>query len=72
MSDVADRAEWRIAKDLQTAIQHALKIETLESDGHCRFCDEQISYPRRFCNADCRDDYDAELAACRRNGYKFG
>lgn len=66
MSDAVDRAEWRIAKDLQTALQHARKVEILESDGHCCFCDEPVPQPARFCNVDCRDDYDREQAALRR------
>ena len=68
MSDVADRAEWRIAKDLQTALQHAHQNEILEIDGHCYFCDEQVPYPRRFCNVDCRDDYDKRNFNLRQSG----
>jgi len=68
MSDIADRAEWRIAKDLQAALQHARKVEILDSDGHCSFCDEPVPYPRRFCNVDCRDDYDTEQVAKKRLG----
>jgi hypothetical protein len=68
MADVADRAEWRIAKDLQTALQHARKIEILDSDGHCCFCDDDIPYPQRFCNADCRDDYRNKQVPLRRTG----
>ncbi|GAC1610711.1 MAG: hypothetical protein NVS3B3_20150 [Aquirhabdus sp.] len=68
MSDVADRAEWRIAKDLQTALQHGRQVEILDSDGYCCFCDEPAPYPARFCNVDCRDDYDKKQAALHRPG----
>ncbi|GAC1609635.1 MAG: hypothetical protein NVS3B3_16580 [Aquirhabdus sp.] len=68
MSDVADRAEWRIAKDLQTALHHARQGEILDSDGHCCFCDEPIPHPARFCNVDCRNDFDKEQSAFHRAG----
>ncbi|WP_041741338.1 DUF2116 family Zn-ribbon domain-containing protein [Collimonas fungivorans] len=71
MSDVADRAEWRIAKDIQTALQHARKVEILNSDGHCCFCDEPVSYPALFCDVECRDDYDRKQSTLRRTGRIF-
>ncbi|MFJ2987757.1 DUF2116 family Zn-ribbon domain-containing protein [Collimonas sp. NPDC087041] len=68
MSDIADRAAWRIEKDLQNARADVMKQPTLNSDGHCHFCDEQIAHERLFCDVDCRDDYDKEQAALRRTG----
>ena len=68
MSDIADRAGWRIEKDVQNARAHVSKQALLESDGRCTFCDEVISLGKLFCNVDCRDDYDKEQSALRRAG----
>jgi len=68
MSDVADRAEWRIAKDIENAMAHARKTPQLVADGHCHYCDEDIDHARLFCNTDCRDDYQKEQEAKRRAG----
>lgn len=68
MSDIADRAEWRITKDLQIALQLVRRAEILESNGHCCFCDGPVPYPGRFCNVDCRDDFDKKQSSERRLG----
>lgn len=68
MSDIADRADWRIEQDVQNAKAHVGKRPMLDSDGHCHFCDKQIAHGMLFCNADCRNDYDKERARLRRAG----
>ena len=47
MSDVADRAEWRIAKDLENAMAHVRKMPQLVADGHCHYCDEDVDKLRK-------------------------
>jgi hypothetical protein len=68
MSDIADRADWRIAKDIETAMAHARRTPLLQADGQCHYCDEHVAHGLLFCNADCRDDYQKEQAALRRAG----
>ncbi|HWX02443.1 hypothetical protein [Collimonas sp.] len=68
MRDVADRAEWRIAKDIEVAMAHARRIPQLEADGRCHYCDDDVAHGARFCNTDCRDDYQKEQEAKRRAG----
>jgi hypothetical protein len=68
MSDVADRADWRIAQDIKAAMAHARKTPQLEADGHCHYCDEHVTHGVLFCNTDCRDDYQKEQEALRRAG----
>ena len=68
MRDVADRAEWRIAKDIEVAMAHARRIPQLEADGRCHYCDEHVAHGALFCNTDCRDDYQKEQEALRRAG----
>jgi hypothetical protein len=68
MRDVADRAEWRIAKDIEVAMAHARRIPHLEADGRCHYCDDDVAHGALFCNTDCRDDYQKEQEALRRAG----
>lgn len=68
MRDVADRAEWRIAKDIEVAMAHARRIPQLEADGRCHYCDDDVAHGAQFCNTDCRDDYQKEQEAKRRAG----
>jgi len=68
MSDVADRADWRIAQDIKAAMAHARRMPQLEADGRCHYCDEYVAHDALFCNTDCRDDYEKEQEALRRAG----
>jgi hypothetical protein len=68
MSDVADRADWRIAQDIKAAMAHARRTPKLEADGRCHYCDEHVAHGALFCNTDCRDDYEREQEALRRAG----
>jgi hypothetical protein len=68
MSDVADRADWRIAQDIKAAMAHARRTPQLEADGRCHYCDEHVAHGALFCNTDCRDDYEKEQEALRRAG----
>jgi hypothetical protein len=68
MSDVADRADWRITQDIKAAMAHARRAPQLEADGRCHYCDEQVAHGALFCNTDCRDDYEKEQEALRRAG----
>ena len=36
--------------------------------GHCAFCAVSLPSPKRFCDADCRDGWERENAARKRNG----
>lgn len=68
MSDVADRADWRIEKDLEIARAYVKGLPVLVRDGYCHFCDEDVASGRLFCDADCRDDYDKGRSAATRAG----
>lgn len=40
-------------------IQQSLRyIPPTEVTGYCLFCNEPVSKPRRWCNAQCRDDWE--------------
>ena len=68
MSDIADRADWRIAHEMTTALAQVRRIPLLQADHHCHFCQEPIASALLFCDVDCRDDYEREQAALRRAG----
>lgn len=68
MSDIADRSDQVIALAVVASLAAVRQSHAIAPHGHCYFCDEPVSYPGRFCNIDCRDDYDKEQAAIRRTG----
>ncbi|MDY7547286.1 hypothetical protein RGU75_13720 [Glaciimonas sp. CA11.2] len=71
MSDIADRADKVIALALQHSLAATRQQQIVAPDGHCCFCDEPVVFPGRFCDVDCRDDYDGEQAALVRAGKCF-
>ncbi len=71
MSDIADKSDQLIEILTSKAISFASREHYVQSNGHCLFCDESISHAELFCNTDCRDDYDKEQAALRRNGRRI-
>lgn len=55
--DIADIAD----KDVERALQDALNNKRPsgpEYTGKCLFCDEQVEAPKRWCDAECRDQWE--------------
>lgn len=44
------------------------KEQSLTYTGHCHWCGDITGGGRRFCDADCRSDYQARAAANKRAG----
>ena len=63
--DEADRAQIAIDKHLEFAIKNSSGV-TVKHNGFCLYCKEKSD--KRFCDVDCRDDYDAEEKIKRING----
>ena len=40
------------------AIQNAIKDKTLVATGFCLWCNEKLPAEQRFCDSDCRDDFE--------------
>lgn len=57
MSDVIDMGSEREQKDRALAIELARSAKSLPITGYCYNCDESLPEGLRFCDADCRDDY---------------
>lgn len=68
MSDHADNANSRIYRTIAAGLAAARLAPALLPDCRCHFCDEPIAVELLFCDVDCRDDYQRELAARRRAG----
>jgi hypothetical protein len=45
---------------LQAALNHA---PTIQAVGKCYNCNEKLRRPKLFCDADCRDDWQARAKA---------
>ncbi len=60
MSDEADRSDAKIAATISDAIAAASRFRPAEATGGCLFCATPLPLHLRFCDADCRDDYDRE------------
>lgn len=63
--DIAnDGAERELA-----AILSARRPKPVKATGACLFCGEPLPGDQRFCDAECRDGWQAEQAARARNGH---
>ena len=70
MDDI-DRAQERDAQyqdDCNRERQYQASRQGLPYTGHCHYCGEITGGGRRFCDADCRDEYDREARQRRING----
>ena len=63
--DEADRAQIAIDQHLEFAIKNSSGV-TVKHNGFCLYCKEKSD--KRFCDVDCRDDYDAAEKIKRING----
>lgn len=68
MSDEFDRASdlEEIHRDM--AIRQARTQKNMPDIGCCYYCQETTKPGIRFCDSECRDGFEAELAAKKRNG----
>lgn len=57
MADIIDLANDRAEEILEDALKKA-KREALVPTGRCHNCDETIQPGQRFCDTDCRDDWE--------------
>lgn len=67
MDDI-DFAQQREQKDRDTLIALARRQHPLPSTGECHWCAATVTRTAHFCDADCRSDYERELAGRRRAG----
>lgn len=62
MADQFDRAseleELERLSSLNRHFKHAK--QSAVATGYCLYCEEELSDGRRWCNAECRDDWEKE------------
>lgn len=66
MIDDADRADQHIEEVIQDAIGRARRSPSLPYTGLCHWCGDITGGGRRFCDADCREDWDRRHGRHRR------
>ncbi len=54
----SDRATQREQEMLADALEHVTRRPSLPYTGNCHNCGDITGGGRRFCDADCRDDYE--------------
>lgn len=69
--DLADQAQdvELMSRELHIAQARKQGQSALQGNGRCHYCETLLQLPHRFCDADCRDDWQALQASKRRNGY---
>lgn len=60
------------ASDIETAerehmIQKARSSTKVQATGHCLYCNAELPNNKRFCDEWCRDDWQLEQDARKRN-----
>jgi hypothetical protein len=69
MADEIDRANDEAERFLARSIHNNQTARpVLLACGQCHYCGEGVAEGLRFCDADCRDDYDRLSEARKRNG----
>ncbi len=58
MSDDADRSDLKIEAAILEGVQKARVARALPWTGACLNCEADVVEPLRFCDADCRDDFE--------------
>lgn len=60
-SDLSDRATQREQELLADALENVARIPALPYTGQCLNCGDITGGGRRFCDIDCRDDYELRM-----------
>jgi len=71
MSDVADQASQFEEAFTQRSIDAVVRQaagHNLPFKGFCHNCSDPVEEPKRFCDADCREDWDYVQKRKRANG----
>lgn len=64
MADDADLTQARLEREMDYLLRQRRPAAALPDTGRCHWCGEATHGGRRFCDADCRDDW--ERAHSRR------
>lgn len=64
MSDPIDQANDHIERETAVLLK-ARKPSGPAATGYCLFCDEPVGTGQRWCDAECRDGWEADHKAAR-------
>lgn len=68
MTDIFDQASEREQLERDLAISSARKFTpSAQATGHCLWCNAELKGGRRWCDAECREDWDLVQEAGRRH-----
>lgn len=71
MSDLIDDANNQAELALQIQLR-ARRLAGPDPTGRCLHCDAELAPYLRWCDADCRNDYERVESAAKRNGSRHG
>jgi hypothetical protein len=63
MADAVDRANDLAQTEIDAIVRNRPSAKLPPGHGHCLYCDEPLDPPRRWCDADCRDDFEKAVRA---------
>jgi len=69
MSDDADRSDLKIEAAILDGVRKARAAAALPWTGYCLNCEAEVVEQLRFCDADCRDDFERLERARRLRGW---
>ena len=58
MADLADKAAAYQQQEIDAAVTHRKPVGPV-AVGRCLWCDEPLSGDRRWCDTECRDEWEA-------------
>lgn len=66
--EIIDIATENTLAETERLIRVASSGTKLQETGHCLYCSEALK-GRRFCDVDCRDDYEREQTLLKYGGF---
>ena len=68
MTDIFDRASEREQLERDLAISSARKSAlSAQATGHCLWCNTELKQGKRWCDAECREDWELEQESRKRH-----
>lgn len=68
MTDIIDHASDREQMDRDRAIDAARTAQpAAKANGHCLWCNAALAQGQRWCDAECREDWELDQEARRRH-----
>lgn len=69
MTDISDQATIIEEQERESCLRKAREQRNgLQPTGFCYYCTEPVAEDRRFCDSDCRDQWEIHVNAMRRSG----